>query len=49
MSAQVAAVPRGRPWRARAMGLPDVYPFVLSAKAIEKVRFVHNVIERASR
>jgi hypothetical protein len=32
----------------RAMGLADVYPFVLSERAIQKVRFVHDVIERVS-
>jgi hypothetical protein len=31
----------------RGMGLPDLYPFVLSERAIEKVRLVHDVIERA--
>ncbi len=31
----------------RAMGLPDLYPFVLSEPAIKKLRFVHDVIERA--
>jgi hypothetical protein len=30
----------------RAMGLPDLYPFVLSPRALEKLRFVHGVIER---
>lgn len=29
----------------RSMGLSDVYPFVLSQRAIEKLRFVHDVIE----
>jgi hypothetical protein len=29
----------------RSMGLPDPYPFVLSAPAITKLRFVHDVIE----
>jgi hypothetical protein len=29
----------------RSMGLPDLYPFVLSEPALEKVRFVHDVIE----
>jgi hypothetical protein len=29
----------------RSMGLPDIYPFVLSEKAIAKLRFVHQVIE----
>jgi hypothetical protein len=33
----------------RAMGLHDVYPFILSELAIKKLRFVHDVIERASR
>ncbi|HXJ22682.1 MAG TPA: putative zinc-binding peptidase [Polyangia bacterium] len=28
----------------RSMGLPDLYPFVLSTAAIEKLRFVHEVI-----
>jgi hypothetical protein len=31
----------------RGMGLLDLYPFVLSERAIEKLRFVHEVIERA--
>jgi len=31
----------------RGMGLPDIYPFVLSEVAIRKLRFVHDVIERA--
>jgi len=31
----------------RGMGLPDAYPFVLSAPAIEKLRFVHDVIAAA--
>ncbi len=30
----------------RSMGLADTYPFVLSTPAIEKLRFVHDVIER---
>ncbi len=29
----------------RSMGLPDLYPFVLSSPAITKLRFVHDVIE----
>jgi hypothetical protein len=28
----------------RGMGLPDAYPFVLPAPAIDKIRFVHDVI-----
>jgi hypothetical protein len=31
----------------RGMGLPDAYPFVLSGPAIEKLRFVHDVIATA--
>lgn len=33
----------------RGMGLPDGYPFVLSTPAVEKLRFVHEVIESAPR
>ncbi|MDB6112463.1 MAG: hypothetical protein JWR69_4213, partial [Pedosphaera sp.] len=29
----------------RGMGLPDLYPFVLSARALDKLRFVHEVIQ----
>jgi hypothetical protein len=29
----------------RSMGLPDTYPFVLSPRAIEKLAFVHEVVE----
>jgi hypothetical protein len=32
----------------RGMGLPDLYPFVLSACAIEKLRFVHEVLNLRS-
>jgi hypothetical protein len=32
----------------RGMGLLDAYPFVLSEPAITKLRFVHDVIDRAS-
>jgi hypothetical protein len=32
----------------RSMGLNDPYPFVLSIPAIEKVRFVHELIERSA-
>ena len=28
----------------RGMGLPDLYPFVLSAPAIEKMRFIHGTV-----
>lgn len=31
----------------RGMGLPDLYPFVLSPTAIRKLRFVHDVLEGA--
>ncbi len=31
----------------RSLGLADGYPFVLSPVAVEKLRFVHNTIERA--
>jgi hypothetical protein len=31
----------------RGLGLPDSYPFVLSAPVIEKLRFVHETINRA--
>jgi hypothetical protein len=33
----------------RSMGLPDLYPFVISPKAVEKLRFVHDVIQSESR
>ncbi len=33
----------------RGMGLPDAYPFVLSTAAVEKLRFVHDVIEAGDR
>jgi hypothetical protein len=29
----------------RSMGLKDAYPFVLSAKVLEKLRFVHTLIQ----
>jgi hypothetical protein len=29
----------------RSMGLKDAYPFVLSAKVLEKLRFVHDLIQ----
>jgi hypothetical protein len=32
----------------RSMGLKDVYPFVVSARVREKLRFVHDVIQEAS-
>jgi len=30
----------------RSMGLPDAYPFVLSEPAIQKLRFVHEIIRQ---
>ena len=33
----------------RSMGLADLYPFVLSEPAIEKLRFVHDVVAETSR
>jgi hypothetical protein len=30
----------------RGLGLADAYPFVLSAPAIAKLRFVHEVVRR---
>jgi DNA ligase D-like protein (predicted polymerase) len=33
----------------RALGLPDGYPFVLSARAIDKMRFVHDTVGATSR
>jgi hypothetical protein len=32
----------------RSMGLPDTYPFVLAPKAVEKLAFVHQVVEDES-
>jgi hypothetical protein len=29
----------------RGMGLSDVYPFTLSNQAIEKLRFIHEVVQ----
>ncbi len=31
----------------RSMGLPDLYPFVVPTAAIEKLRFVHDVVEKS--
>jgi len=33
----------------RGMGLPDLYPFVLSAPAIQKLHFVHEVLTASIR
>ena len=30
----------------RGAGLPDLYPFVLSPPALEKLRFVHDIVCR---
>jgi hypothetical protein len=32
----------------RSMGLPDSYPFVISSPALEKLQFVHDVVEQAA-
>lgn len=32
----------------RGMGLPDLYPFVLSTAAIEKLRYVHETVQESS-
>ncbi len=32
----------------RGMGLPDVYPFVIPPKAVEKLRFIHELIALSS-
>ncbi|HEX3849874.1 MAG TPA: putative zinc-binding metallopeptidase, partial [Polyangiaceae bacterium] len=32
----------------RSMGLPDLYPFVLAERVIAKLRFVHQVVDKAS-
>jgi hypothetical protein len=33
----------------RGLGLPDIYPFVLSAPAIDKLRFIHDTIDQGGR
>jgi hypothetical protein len=33
----------------RGLGLPDSYPFVLSAPAIDKLRFIHDTIDQGGR
>ena len=32
----------------RGLGMPDSYPFVLSAPTIEKLRFIHEVVGSAA-
>jgi len=32
----------------RGMGLPDLYPFVLSSSAVDKLRFVHDTVQMAA-
>ena len=32
----------------RSMGMKDAYPFVLSPRVLEKLRFVHDLIQRLS-
>lgn len=39
-----AEIPAVRELREASLGQPDAYPFVLSAPAIEKLRFVHQTI-----
>ena len=31
----------------RGMGLPDLYPFVLLGPVIEKLRFIHEIVQEA--
>jgi hypothetical protein len=31
----------------RSMGLADAYPFVLSEAAVDKLRFVHRIVQRS--
>jgi hypothetical protein len=33
----------------RSMGLPDLYPFVLSTRAVDKLRLIHDVIQSSQR
>ena len=33
----------------RGMGLPDGYPFVLSTLVIDKLRFVHTIVDERRR
>jgi hypothetical protein len=33
----------------RGMGLPDLYPFVLSKPAVEKMRFIHDTVQEVRR
>jgi hypothetical protein len=30
----------------RAMGVPDVYPFVISAGVVEKMKFIHQLVDK---
>ncbi len=32
----------------RGLGLPDAYPFVLSPAVIDKLRYVHDAVQRGS-
>ena len=32
----------------RAMGRPDLYPFVLAPSVVEKLRFIHELVRGAS-
>jgi hypothetical protein len=32
----------------RSMGKPDLYPFVLAVPVLEKMRFIHTVVDETS-
>jgi hypothetical protein len=32
----------------RAMGRPDLYPFVIAPAVVEKLRFIHDLVRRAA-
>ncbi|MEA2698005.1 MAG: hypothetical protein QOI66_2276, partial [Myxococcales bacterium] len=32
----------------RSMGLPDLYPFVVPEAALQKIRFIHDVVDKSS-
>jgi hypothetical protein len=32
----------------RGMGLPDLYPFVLSEPAVRKLQLVHDIVEESA-
>ncbi len=33
----------------RAMGRPDLYPFVIAPAVVEKLRFIHDLVRGAAR